>query len=198
MPRRLWIVLLSVWPGLPQIWTGQGVLGFFLAGLFTISANAALVARWVWVEALPAGSSHFFAVLAGMTWVASLVLTLVWVWVGHPERHRGLIERLYREAFESYLQGRWGEVRSRLERLLTLDESDADASFLLASVYLKSDQTTAARRELSRCGELRGGEKWSWEAGVLLSRLNQTGVGVGRKSAGGAEKLRPEPSAAVS
>ena len=34
MPRRLPIALLTIWPGLAQIWTGQEVLGLILATVF--------------------------------------------------------------------------------------------------------------------------------------------------------------------
>ena len=184
MPRRIWIAALGVWPGLAQIWTGQGLLGFFLAGLCALSVNAFVVSRWIWTEAFPPGTSRFLLVLAAGTWLVSLSHAVWWVWLGHPERHRGLIEQLYRDALEDYLQGHWGEARRRLEELLTRHEDDADAWFQLASVYRRTDQIALARRALRQCRELTGGEKWRWEIEIALKRLD-------------AESVRPKIAARV-
>ena len=61
MPKRLWISLLSVWPGLPQIWSGQEVLGLILAGLFGAMLNLAIVTRFVWTELVAPGVPGFLA-----------------------------------------------------------------------------------------------------------------------------------------
>ena len=53
--------------------------------------------------------------------------TIWWVGLCHPDRHRQEIERLFREAHEAYLQGRWSESKKRIERILARDETDADA-----------------------------------------------------------------------
>src|SRR4051812_39520465 len=103
MPRRLWIAALSLWPGLPQIWSGQEVLGLILAALFAATLNLALVTRFIWTESFAPGWAGFFAALAILTWVAALAYTLWWIWRCHPERHRADIDRLYREAMEAYL-----------------------------------------------------------------------------------------------
>ncbi len=115
MPKRFRIVLLSIWPGLAQIWSGQEVLGLLLALLFATSLNLFIVSRWVWTEAFAAGSSDFLAVLAFTSWLLSLGYTCWWVALCHPERHRPEIERLFREAQEAYLQGRWVDAKHRLE-----------------------------------------------------------------------------------
>src|SRR5947209_19664264 len=98
MPKRLWIAGLSVWPGLAQIWAGQDVLGLILAVAFAATLNLALVARFIWTDAFAPGWGPFFGLTAGLTWVASLGYTLWWVWSCHPERHRGAIDVLYRQA----------------------------------------------------------------------------------------------------
>jgi tetratricopeptide (TPR) repeat protein len=166
-------VFLSSWPGLAQIWSGQEALGLMLAALFAATLNLTIAARWIWTEAFDPGWAGFFATLAFLTWVASLAYTSWWVWLCHPERHRREIERLFREALEAYLQGRWNDSRKRIERILALDETDADALMQLGTLYVRLQQPALARRAFRQCLELDGGAKWRWEVQQALARLGE-------------------------
>ena len=55
MPRRFRIVALSIWPGLAQIWSGQEILGLFLALFFASTLNLCIVSHWIWNEAFARG-----------------------------------------------------------------------------------------------------------------------------------------------
>ena len=171
MPRRAWIAVLTVWPGLAQVWTGQEVLGLILAILFAATLDLAIVARWIWIEAFAPGWSGVFATLASLTWVASFAYTLWWVWLCHPQRFRQEIERLFRDAMEAYLQGRWNDSRKRIERILAIDETDADALLQLGTLHVRLHQPALARRAFRQCLELEGGAKWRWEIEQALTRL---------------------------
>ena len=171
MPRRTWIGVLTIWPGLAQVWTGQEVLGLILAILFAATLDLAIVARWIWIEAFAPGWSGVFATLAILTWVASFAYTLWWVWLCHPQRFRQEIERLFRDAMEAYLQGRWNDSRKRIERILAIDETDADALLQLGTLHVRLHQPVLARRAFRQCLELEGGAKWRWEIEQALTRL---------------------------
>jgi hypothetical protein len=171
VPRRLWIAALSAWPGLAQVWTGQEVLGLILAALFAATLNLAVVARFVWTEAFAPGWSAFFAALAVCSWLAGFGYTLWWVWLCHPSGHRAEIDRLFREATECYLQGRFVEARRRLERIVAMDDNDADALMQLGTLFVRTDQPGPARRAFRQCLELEGGAKWRWEVRQALARL---------------------------
>ncbi len=171
MPRRAWIAALSFWPGLAQIWTGQEILGLILAVLFASTLNIAVVSHFVWTEALARGWPAFFGALAATTWVGTLVYTLWWSWRCHPERHREEVDRLYREALEFYLQGKWDDARRQIEQVLTLDETDADALMQLGTLYLRMGQPGLARRTFRQCLEMDGGSKWRWEIERALSAI---------------------------
>jgi len=176
MPRRVWIAALSVWPGLPQVWSGQEILGLILASWFAAMLNLALVTRFLWTEwteSVAAGSSAFFLALAILTWWAALGYTLWWVWRCHPERHRAEIDQLYRAATESYLQGRWNEARQQFEQILAMDETDADALMQLGTLFARTEQPALARRTFRQCLELEAGAKWRWEIGQALARLGE-------------------------
>jgi tetratricopeptide (TPR) repeat protein len=171
MPRRYRAVALTIWPGLAQIWLGQEALGLLLGVCFASTLNLAIVSRWIWKEAFAPGWSDFFLILAVAWWLASVAYTLWWVGVCHPDRHRAEIDRLYREAQEAYLQGRWRDSKRRLERILAWDETDADALMQLATLYQRTDQPDLARQALQQCLQLKQGEKWRWEIQQALARL---------------------------
>ena len=173
MLRRSWIGFLSIWPGLAQIWSGQEVLGLILAVFFASTLNLAIIARWVWIEAFPPGWSQLFAVLALLTWIASFLYTAWWIWLCHPDRHRREIDRLYRDAMEAYLQGRWSDCRKRIERIITMDETDAEALMQLGTLYVRTQQPAMARRAFRQCLELDGGAKWQWEIQQALARIDK-------------------------
>lgn len=177
MPRRPWIAALSVWPGLPQVWSGQEVLGLILGVSFAALLNFALVARFIWTEAFAPGWPAFLAALAVCHWLGSLGYTLWWVGFHHPERHRAEIDRLFREATEYYLQGHWNEAKRRYDRILAMDETDADALMQLGTLYVRLDQPALARKTFRQCLELEGGAKWRWEIQQALGRLGEVGGG---------------------
>jgi hypothetical protein len=171
VPKRLRIAALSVWPGLAQIWCGQEVLGLILGGLFAATLNLTLISRFIWTESFASGWAEFFAALAACCWLASLGYTLWWVWVCHPEGYAAEIDQLYREATESYLQGSYVEARRRYERIVSMDEGDADALMQLGTLFVRTDQPALARRAFRECLELEGGAKWRWEIQQVLASL---------------------------
>jgi hypothetical protein len=172
MPKRVRIVALSAWPGLAQVWSGQEVLGLLLGMLFASSLNLAIVSRWVWTEAFATGWSDFLAAAAVLSWVLSFAYTVWWVGMCHPDRHRQEIERLFREAHEAYLQGRWLDAKTRIERILARDEGDADALMQLGTLYARTREPALARRAFRQCLELSRGSKWAWEIERALARLS--------------------------
>jgi tetratricopeptide (TPR) repeat protein len=177
MPRRYRVVALAVWPGLAQIWQGQEVLGVLLGFLFASTVNLAVVSRWIWTEAFSPGWCSFFATSAVGAWLAGFGYTVWWVILCHPERYRAEIEKLFREAHEAYLLGRWADAKQRIERILACDETDADALLQLGSIYLRTQQPALARRAFVQCLELQRGAKWRWEINRALSRLDCEQVG---------------------
>lgn len=134
------------------------------------------MARCIWTDAFAPGWSDFFGVFAACHWLISLGYTLWWVWLCHPERHRAEIDRLYRDAAESYLQGEWNEARRGLERILAMDETDADALMRLGTLSVRIEQPALARRAFRQCLELEGGAKWRWEIRRTLKRLGDEGA----------------------
>jgi tetratricopeptide (TPR) repeat protein len=156
---------------MPQIWSGQEVLGLILGVTFAAMLNLAMVARFIWTESFASGWPEFLSALVVCHWLTSLGYTLWWIWLCHPERHRAEIDRLFREATEFYLQGHWNEARRRYERILSMDETDADALMQLGTLYVRVEQPALARRAFRQCLDLEGGVKWRWEIRQALTRI---------------------------
>lgn len=173
MSKRYWVTVLSLWPGLAQIWTGQELLGLFLAAFFATTVNLAILVQFVWHEFLPPGMASFLAALACVTWVSTVFYSVWWVWRCHPDRYRAEIDGLFRESLDFYMQGRWDEARRRLEQILTRDEGDADALMQLGTLFVRTKQPAMARRAFRQCLELQGGTKWRWEISQALGQIDK-------------------------
>ena len=123
------------------------------------------------------GLARFFRGPDGMHWGRVFAYTLWWVWLCHPKRHRAEIDRLFRRRPRAYLQGRWNEAQERHERILTMDETDADALMQLGSMFVRTEQPVPARRAFRQCLELEGGAKWRWEIDRRGRAGRRTGAG---------------------
>lgn len=168
---KRWLPILTLWPGLAQLWSGQAWLGIFLAAFFAANLNAALVTRAVWCELVPATVTNFFFFAAGATWLIAMSYTLWWSWRLHPDLHRADADRLYRESLTLYLQGRWNEARLRCEQALVHDETDADALLQLGLSLARLGEREQAKRAFRQCLEQDGAGKWRWEVDQELARL---------------------------
>jgi hypothetical protein len=155
-----------------------------LGTLFATTLNLAIVSRFVWTESFTPGWSSCFAAVACGIWLASFGYSVWWVWRLHPEGHRGEIDGLFREAVEAYLQGRWQDSRVRFERILAIDENDADALMLLGTLFVRTDQSNLARRALRQCLEAESGGKWRWEVQQTLARLGEGAPQVAKTAIG--------------
>ncbi len=150
----------------------QEVLGLILGGTFAILLN---LARWLgsFDRVVCGGLVRLFRGLG----VEPLAVVLgIYVVVGlacHPERHRAEIDHLFREAAEYYLQGQWNEARRRYERILSMDETDADTLMQLGTLYERVEQPAWLDAAFRQCLELEGSGKWRWEIQQSLARIGE-------------------------
>ena len=172
LPRRYWLVLLSAWPGLAQIWTGQEVMGLITAAVFALALNHSLLGSFVWTEFLPSQLVTFLTAMAAITWTTTLAYTAWWLWRCHPERHRAEIDQLFREALELYLRGRWVESRNCCEAILVRNENDVETMLQLGLIHARTGQTDLARQTFRHCLELDGGSRWKWEIQQAIKQID--------------------------
>lgn len=179
--RRYRTIGLCLWPGLPQIWSGQVVTGLLAATFFGLMLNAFVVTQWVYTDWTDPGTRQILMVMAATFYLAMTGWTCLWVWKFHPEKFEQEIERLYRLAADSYLKGRWAETRDQLERIVALDPSDAEALLRLARLLQRNNEKELAVRVLDQCRDTPGALKWRWEIEQMSERLHR-----------GSDSLKPQ------
>ena len=122
------------------------------------------------VRSVPAGLVGFFASLAAVIWLVSFAYTLCWVGFCHPDRHRSEIDRLFREAQEAYLQGRWLDSRRgssgswRWTRPMPMRHTTGES--------LSFERTAGLAPTFRQCLEWHGAQ-WRWEIQQALARLGE-------------------------
>ncbi|MBI1323174.1 hypothetical protein GC170_08295 [bacterium] len=169
--RRYRVTALVVWPGLPQIWSGQVAFGLTLAAFFTVLVNLAVVSQWVYVRWFDDSTRQALWVVTGLLFTGMASWTVVWAWKFHPDRFAVEIDSLYREAADSYLKGKWAQSRDQLERLILLDPSDTEAHLRLAKLLHRTGETVLARRVLDQCRDTPGAKTWWFEIDRLAESL---------------------------
>ncbi|MFO0913411.1 MAG: hypothetical protein U0795_10670 [Pirellulales bacterium] len=157
------------WPGLKGLWQRGDLLGLVLAGGFTLLVNLALLATFVWPEALhPIYRWGLWAVVLSI-WGRGVYRT----WLG-PERDEeveapgdaGRTERpgdLFGVACREYLRGDWEQTEATLAELLRRDAFDIEARLMWATLSRHRGRLRQAQRQLRRLSRFEAAERWSWE-----------------------------------
>lgn len=162
--------LLSLWPGLPQLWRQGSWLGLAQSLAFAFLLQLTVLTSLLWPESV--------------SWVSRAVVWFCvigfWLLFAAPGFGRALAawrggfssvdsEHLFVAAQREYLRGNWHQAEQLLAELLGKDSGDVDARFLLASLYRHAGRQVAAKENLDRLVESHGSEKWSFE--VFHERL---------------------------
>lgn len=176
LSRRYRIVALSFWPGLPQIWAGQIIMGLIVALFFTAIFNLSLVSLWIYTDLFDTSARQLLCIVTVIVHLSMTAWTAMWAWKFHPERFHEEIQKLFRSSSDFYLQGRWAESRDQLENLVALDSSDTEALLRLTRVLERTGETALARRTLDQCRETPGAASWSWEIAQIAKRLSDSSL----------------------
>jgi tetratricopeptide (TPR) repeat protein len=89
--------------------------------------------------------------------VSSRVTGLAVGLVGQPR------EQLYREAQQVYLRGDWVATEQLLLKLLKLDDRDAEARLMLATLWRHQGRHREAVRQLDKLSRLEAADPWQYE-----------------------------------
>jgi len=173
MLGRRWLIILCIYPGLPQMGAGRDWAGLVHAIAFTGLFNAALITTFIFPEIASPVAVAFVWYLVGVAWLWAAVTAGWWIWKHHPEQHRAEIEVWFREAVEHSLKGQWAEAIDRIQRILQHDGGDCDALMQLGTLYVHTGRPAEAKHAFRRCLELEPGKKWCWEIDQAIQRLGQ-------------------------
>jgi hypothetical protein len=161
-----------LWPGLPQLWWRGDVRALMLAIVFAVVLNFGLTATFIWPEMVS-------PTLRATIWFGVLVFWMITAWIGVRETSR--LSRLSTEPHQQglfvqaqmeYLKGHWFEAETLLRKILAVDDRDAEAQLMLASLLRHADRVGEALVELDRLELSETGRKWASE----IARERQLGA----------------------
>ena len=181
VPTRKLPRIAYFWPGLPQLWLRGSWGGLVIAVGFTALVNVLILATCVFHEWIPLEQMLGGYGLVAVGWLAgwwqyrrqtsdevaataegkeSSVETAT---VGLASEPR---EQLFREAQQVYLRGDWVAAEQVLLKLLKLDDRDAEARLMLATLWRHQGRHREAARQLDKLSRLEAADAWQYEIAV--------------------------------
>jgi hypothetical protein len=187
LPTRKLPWIAYFWPGLPQLWLRGSWAGLVIAVGFTALANVLILATCVFHEWIPREQMFGGYGLVAVGWLAGW-----WQYrrqkvdeatiTGGGEQSSiavlsdrngstgGLTseprEQLFREAQQVYLRGDWVAAEQKLLKLLKLDDRDAEARLMLATLWRHQGRHREASRQLDKLSRLEVADPWQYEIAV--------------------------------
>jgi len=166
-------ILPCLWPGLPRLWLQGRMSGLFVALLFAVALNSALITSFVF-------PNLFGFVTVRMIWLAVGVSWLIGTWrnlnklptLSAPGSNSTGNEDLFLRAQAEYLNGHWLEAESLCRRLLKSSPNDVDAHLMLATLYRHNGRFDEARTELKLLERQQESRKWILEISQEYRLLN--------------------------
>jgi tetratricopeptide (TPR) repeat protein len=176
------------WPGLPQLWLRGSWAGLVIAVGFTALVNLLVLATCVFREWIPLeyqlGGGAIIAVSWLVGWwqcrraeLAQAIPTQVTTESSSDESvtaasaspvgqtiDRG--EQLYRDAQQAYLRGDWVAAEQLLLKLLKINDHDAEARLMLATLWRHQGRHREAVRQLDKLSRLEAADRWQNEIAV--------------------------------
>ncbi|MEX2189008.1 MAG: hypothetical protein WD875_19525 [Pirellulales bacterium] len=173
---RRWAACL--WPGVPQLWLDGSWRGLACAAAFAVAINGLLAVSLVWYElAAPAAKGACWLLLIA-TWLAAAAVS--WRWLARRdcrsigEIRTAAVEDLYPAAVNEYLKRNFVAAERQLLKLLSTNERDCAAGFLLSAVWRRTGRIADARGELMRLSRLEAARSWAMEIERELKLLDAT------------------------
>lgn len=176
------------WPGLPQLWLRGSWAGLVIAVGFTALVNLLVLATCVFHEWIPMEYQLGGGALVAVSWLAGwwqcrraestqAVPAQVTTESSGDESDtsanalpvgqtidRG--EQLYRDAQQAYLRGDWVAAEQGLLKLLKMNDRDAEARLMLATLWRHQGRHPEAVRQLDKLSRLEAADRWQNEIAV--------------------------------
>lgn len=181
LPQRKLPWIAYFWPGLPQLWLRGSWVGLVIAVGFTALANVLILATCVFHDWIPWEQMLGGFALVAVSWLAGWWqycrqainevtttgedgrLPLETVAVGLASEPG---KQLFREAQQVYLRGDWVAAEQKLLKLLKLDDRDAEARLMLATLWRHQGRHREATRQLDKLSRLEVADSWQYEIAV--------------------------------
>jgi tetratricopeptide (TPR) repeat protein len=176
------------WPGLPQLWLRGSWAGLVIAVGFTALVNLLILATCVFHEWIPLEYQLGGGAIVAASWLVgwwqsrraesaqSMAIQLTAATsddesdtvVSQPAVGQTIDrgEQLYRDAQQAYLRGDWVAAEQLLLKLLKLDDRDAEARLMLATLWRHQGRHREAVRQLDKLSRLEAADPWQYEIAV--------------------------------
>ena len=161
-----------LWPGLPQLWLSGLWWGLALAVAAAGLLDVLVLSTLVWVEWFPAWAVKLGWLAAGGLWICSAIGTARWQRKLPLDAHR-TAEDLFRRAQAEYLQGDYFQAEATLVELLSLNERDAEARLLLATLLRHTRRFEEAEAQLRQLSRFETAGRWQIEVTSERARLKR-------------------------
>lgn len=156
-------LLLSIIPGLSQLYRGRLYLGAILFVLFLFASNGAAALLLFFQNVSTGFSLKLFFLMGGMVWLFNMAETLRRTVFWNEEKRRAIREDLFRKGVRLYLEGLFQEACQAFSSCLRLDPKNPDILIYLGMVKRNQGDFSSAKRFLNRCRKRDIAGKWSQE-----------------------------------
>jgi len=176
MRRMRWAAYL--WPGLPQLLTGEGWSALALAVAAAGLLNVTLLGSFVWDELIDGDLRSGLWVVLVVAWTASAVVSVVWDHRRRANRLAATDGDLFAEAVDTYLKGNWYEAERLLGGILRKNARDLEARIMLATLLRHTRRFDEAAGQLDQLVGFEGAGKWELEIRRERELLAEARAGV--------------------
>ena len=169
-------LILCCWPGLAHLWLRGDWSSLFVAIVFSLMLNLALVSTFVW----PALLDPSFTLVA---WPLIICVWITSAWLSYRLLGRDSVESdtveddqdsLFIQAQTQYLKGDWKQAEVLLLRQLNSHVRDIEARLLLATIFRRMGRMRKAAQQLDALGRLDASIQWKLEIGRERELVNNS------------------------
>ena len=168
--------LTLLWPGLPWAWLRGSWAGLILAVAFAVCLDMAVVNTWIWTEFVDVRVTLGIWAAAAVIWLVATASALAAFPPPLTSQRDATSERLFVSARDAYLARDWLTAETKLQTLLTICPTDAEAQLLLGTLLRRAGRFAEAKNALEKLTRSDAGIPWRhaiWRELQCLKRSSQ-------------------------
>lgn len=162
-----------LWPGLPQLWLQGAWSGLALALAAAGLLDVLLLSTLVWIEWFEPWMVKLGWLFAAGLWAGSAITAARCRRSGNALGTGTSVEGLFRKAQGEYLQGDYFQAEATLNETLALNERDAEARLLLATLLRHTKRYDEAESQIRQLSRLETAARWHIEITSERARLKR-------------------------
>ncbi|MEC9091766.1 MAG: tetratricopeptide repeat protein [Planctomycetota bacterium] len=160
-------MILTFWPGLPQLWLYGRWLGLLKAVGFAAFLNFVLFATCFQLELVSPTGLFSCWIILGLSWTIAIFqndwIVKEFALNESKPNHSAELDALFNLAQSEYLQGHFEEAENLLERLIRLDPRDLEARIYLATIFRHQGRLHQATKQLEAVETCENAAQWRFQ-----------------------------------